>query len=66
MSDLKENFTRFKVNDEYKSVGAHSFVSKILPNVISPCFEFPSFKWLNVVKFEYDEIWVNKVKFKQV
>lgn len=51
MSDLDRNYASYISSSEYSDVGKHSFSSQMLKGIELPCYDFPSFKWLNVEQF---------------
>jgi hypothetical protein len=44
-------------------VGKYSFKAEINPKATLPCYDFPSFKWLDVTEIEFDVKFFNKVAF---
>ena len=65
MSLLKNDCSVCEIHDEYKNCGKNGFSNKLLKGVITPCVDFPSLNWLNVIKFDMVDKYVNKVLFKQ-
>ena len=66
LKPLTYDNTQVKLIDEYASVGDNSFVSKLLPGCISPSPGYPSFKQLNIIDIEYENVVVRKVQFKKL
>jgi hypothetical protein len=64
LKDLPYDYVSSKIHSEYSDVGKYSFTSTLDKKVIVPCYDFPSFKWLNVINIEYEEVLINKVPFK--
>lgn len=64
--DLPYNLVSSTIHSEYEDVGKHSFVPKLLRNVIIPEPNFPSFLWAQVMSITYDEKIINHVPFKRV
>lgn len=66
INSLPNNLASVELLFDYQDVGKHSFLPKLLPGLIQPCVDFPSFKWINVVNITYDIKNINKVDFKRV
>jgi 5'-3' exonuclease len=61
LKSLEFDFTKCTINEEYKHVGEHAFMSNILPGCLSPCVGYPSFKQLGVIDISYETVLVRKV-----
>jgi hypothetical protein len=66
LGDLNYNHSSVKMVDDYASVGEMAFESKLLPNVVQPCVGYPSFKQLNIIDFEFENVNVRKVNFRKM
>lgn len=65
MTSIKNDCTVSEINNDYENCGKFGFSNKLLQGVVCPCVDFPSLNWLNVIKFDVTEKFVNKVAFKQ-
>lgn len=57
MEDV-DDFTKLEFHSDYEKVGQFSFSSKLLSGVVTPCPDFPSFKWLGVNGLVYTDKYV--------
>eukprot|EP00347_Sterkiella_histriomuscorum_P002677 403367227 len=60
-----KNNLKTTIFQEYKNVGKHSFTPQLHPNIVLPCPSFPSFKWLNVQRLEFESVHIQQVAFKR-
>mmetsp|Transcript_30309 Transcript_30309/g.29622 ORF Transcript_30309/g.29622 Transcript_30309/m.29622 type:complete len:146 (+) Transcript_30309:289-726(+) len=61
---LEQNLVTSVIQQDYQKVGSFSFSPDIHPKAEIPCYDFPSFHWLNVKEIAFDSKWINKVQFK--
>lgn len=66
MLPLEKDLSVATFNNDYANVGQNCFNSKLLPGVNLPSPGFMSFKYLNVIDFEVDQVIVQKKSFERI
>ena len=52
MNTLKNDCSVKQLEYDYQNCGKYGFSNKLLKGVVTPCVDFPSMNWLNVIDFD--------------